>query len=131
MNNKIYINEDNQLQKNCSNGNDYSVDESVDTNITDNLSCASSKDMQMVEVAMKKRWPIPDKLKIELINKLTKSLAIITDPRTITRITQILAQLEAQNQSDEHLEIKNNRLDQGKPTENQHIKVKLNFDDRV
>ena len=73
-----------------------------------------------------KRWNVTDEFKTELLNALRAATAIAIQNgavRDMTDCVKTAAVLEAQNQSDQHLEDKNARLDEGKSTENNKLEV--------
>lgn len=99
------------------------------------LDMGSEKDRGLVREAMK-RWPkrwrgLTDAVKDELAaslraaNSVAITLAQSDDPqvaldaaKTITSVVRTAVAMEGQNQADEHLEAKEERLDAGKATEN-------------
>jgi hypothetical protein len=67
------------------------------------------------------RWGgIDDETKGQFVRSLKAALSMAIqrkDPRAINSCVKTLATLEGQNQSDEHMAIKHERLDAGQPTE--------------
>lgn len=93
-----------------------------------NLDMLERKDLGLIRVACgstgKRRWPVDDDLKSEAVVALRNALRIAQaqtgddyDGSLVDRIVKTIGFLEAQNQSDEHLEIKHQRLDEGKATD--------------
>ena len=99
------------------------------------LDLTDEKDRGMVREAMK-RWPrrwrgLTEAVKEEMAaslraaNSVAIELAQSNDPtvrldaaKTITSVVRTAVAMEGQNQADDHLEAKNERLDAGKATEN-------------
>ena len=77
----------------------------------------SRSDAVLIRTAVKRRWGLTDEMKNALVEKTFASFAQATDERAIVGLAKVLQTMEAQNQADEHLADKNNRLDDGKPTE--------------
>jgi hypothetical protein len=77
----------------------------------------SRSDAVLIGMAVKRRWGLTDEMKKALVDKTFASFAQATDERAIVGLAKVLQTMEAQNQADEHLADKNNRLDNGKPTE--------------
>lgn len=77
----------------------------------------------------KKRWEgITDEFKANAVRALQAALHMSVEnrnPRDITRCVEVVARIEGQNQLDEHLDRKEQRLDDGAPTENQTVKVEF------
>ena len=77
----------------------------------------------------KKRWEgITDEFKANAVQALRAALGMAVEkrnPRDITRCVEVVARIEGQNQIDEHLDRKEARLDDGKPTENQSVQVEF------
>jgi hypothetical protein len=76
-------------------------------------------DMRLVRRAARERWKVP----AELRGNLHLALAhIVCNPLSSDRdrigASKVLVQMEGQNQTDDHLADKNERLDGGKSTEN-------------
>ena len=99
------------------------------------LDLTDEKDRGLVREAMK-RWPrrwrgLTEAVKEEMAaslraaNSVAIQLAQSPDPsvaldaaKTITSVVRTAVAMEGQNQADDHLEAKNERLDSGKATEN-------------
>ena len=79
-------------------------------------------DRAMLRRAIKNRWPVPDELKAKLMGRLNDVLDA-GDPRDITSAGRIIVAAEQQNQADDHLDRKEQRLDDGQPTEGLTIRV--------
>lgn len=90
---------------------------SDDTKVTENLDMADGRDRAAVRTAIKKRWPVSEKLKALLLSKTETALDGAADPRDIASLGRNILAAEAQNQSDDHLTDKNERIDEGKATE--------------
>ena len=80
------------------------------------------RDRAVVRRAIKNRWPVPDSLKAKLMGRLDEVLDT-GDPRDITSAGRIIVAAEQQNQADDHLDRKEQRLDDGQPTEGLTIRV--------
>lgn len=83
----------------------------------ESLDLDDPKTRRMVQGALNNRWPITYDIKAELVNKAVTALRRTEDERAIAGLGKLLKDMEGQNQADEHLADKNNRLDDGKPTE--------------
>lgn len=83
-----------------------------------NPSRTLASDAVLVRRATKARWPVSDAVKAKLAAKLEDCLDREEDGRIVASLGKVLTAMEAQNQADDHLEDKNKRLDDGKPTEN-------------
>jgi hypothetical protein len=72
-------------------------------------------DLGLVKMAVRKRWPISEEVKIELIEKLASIAELGTNEEALRAIS-ILITVEAQNQKDDHLrgeaQAKVDRLDE-------------------
>jgi hypothetical protein len=102
------------------------------------------EDLRLVLMAVRRRWPIPEDRKasivtrmLEIVGKREVDLHFESGPRpseeradtNAIKAAAILAALEGQNQSDEHAEAKNARLDAGKATDRTEVvEVELKFD---
>lgn len=88
------------------------------------------RDQKLTQRAMNKRWPIPEKTRAALVERMTKfALDENLDPDRSMAATRLLMAGEGQNQADDHLREKNERLDEGKSTENVNVRtVKVTFD---
>ena len=78
-----------------------------------------------------KRWAVTDEFKAELIQALRAATAIAMAngvSRDINDCVKTAAVLEGQNQADQHLDEKNARLDEGKPTESVATQYRVVFD---
>ena len=73
-------------------------------------------DAKMISMALR-RWGLPPALKAKLISKIDAHLDLADDGRVIAALGKVLTTMEGQNQADDHLAEKNDRLDTGKPTE--------------
>jgi hypothetical protein len=92
----------------------------------------TESDLKLLSRAIRRRWPVPEKTMAAAIQRLET----IVEKATVTVMTQdgpmsldapadanavraaaVLAQMESQNQADDHLADKNSRIDAGKPTE--------------
>lgn len=63
------------------------------------------------------RWPVTPEHRAAYLNKLTEALRDARSPREKAMVIRVMAQLEAQNQADEHLLEKYERIDNGQATE--------------
>jgi hypothetical protein len=77
----------------------------------------------MIAMAIKRRWPIPDEVRQAIVDRMAGFVRDCPDPDKATSAARALIAAEAQNQSDDHLADKNERLDSGSPTEAQKIEV--------
>lgn len=99
-----------------------------------NFDLSSRSDCRMLERHLVNRWPELDaEFKGQLVRALKAAAGLAVqskDVRKITRVVEVASRLEAQNQADEHLDEKNKRLDEGKPTESVGVRVfKVEFDE--
>lgn len=88
-----------------------------------NLDMSNGHDRALLRRAIKEgwldadpRWDLHGTRKKRFLERLDTALEI-GDVRDIVSIGKLYLQMEAQNQGDEHLVIKNGRLDDGKATE--------------
>ena len=86
------------------------------------LNLRDLNDLGLIKMALKKRFPITDKDKVVLVESIRKALNIeaslmAPDPKKIAALGKLLIEMETSNQSDEHLDIKNSRIDNGQGTE--------------
>lgn len=58
-------------------------------------------DLGLVKMAVRKRWPISDEVKSELIEKLSSIAELGTNEEAL-RAIEIIVSTEAQNQKDDH-----------------------------
>lgn len=89
-------------------------------------------DIRLVGRAVRKRWGVPDEaretlprvmldiVKRDSVTVLTKDgqPVEVSNDRERIAAAKVLVQMEQQNQADDHVAAKNERLDEGKPTEN-------------
>jgi hypothetical protein len=59
-------------------------------------------DLRLVDLAVRKRWPISDEMKTELVEKLVSIAELGTNEEALRAISILIA-VEAQNQKDDHL----------------------------
>jgi hypothetical protein len=59
-------------------------------------------DLRLVEIAVRKRWPIGDEMKTELVEKLASVAELGTNEEALRAISILIA-MEGQNQRDDHL----------------------------
>jgi len=59
-------------------------------------------DLRLVDLAIRKRWPISDEMKTELVEKLVSIAELGTFEESLRAISILIA-VEAQNQKDDHL----------------------------
>lgn len=97
-------------------------DEKPDT-MFGNLDMSNGHDRALLRRAIKEgwlevdpRWDMSGSRKKKLLEKLDAALEH-GDVRDIISVGKLFVQMEAQNQSDQHLANKNERLDEGKDTE--------------
>lgn len=81
------------------------------------LNLDNPRDLALLRRAIKSRWPIPDAERAKYLDYLHKALTEATSPRDVANIVKVLVSADAMNQADEHLDKKNKRMDEGKPTE--------------
>lgn len=104
------------------------------TAIVGNLDLSKRSDQALLrrslenpEVSHRQRWPGLDaELRGQAIKAQRQALRLALEKgnvRYIDSCVRTLAMLESQQQTDEHLEDKNKRLDEGKATESQAIQV--------
>lgn len=103
----------------------------------------TKSDCKLTTRAVLGRWPIdPDKRRA-IVDRLTeiverKEVTVATQTGTATvqapadsnsiAASRVLASMDALNQSDEHADMKNERLDGGKATENVATTINVEFD---
>ena len=58
-------------------------------------------DLRLVDMAVRKRWPITDEMKTELIERLASITELGTNEESLRAIA-ILITMEGQNQKDDH-----------------------------
>lgn len=75
-------------------------------------------DALLIRRAARCRWPVSDETKKKLVERVSSALDSADEPRDIASLGKVLTAMEAQNQADDHLQDKNDRLDSGKSTEN-------------
>ena len=73
---------------------------------------------QLMKQAVANRWNISEEKRQEMIDLLLIDVAQATKSRDRARSIALLVKMEAMNQSDQHLTDKNDRLDDGKLTDN-------------
>jgi hypothetical protein len=75
-------------------------------------------DARLMLRAMNRRWPTTDTVKAKLINRVEDRLSdpLLGDD-ALSSLGRVILMAESQNQADDHLAEKNDRLDTGKPTE--------------
>ena len=73
--------------------------------------------------ALKKRWPIPDTIRQQAIDRIGKLLSQDEDDYLALNAMKVLASLEAQNMADDHLE---KRLKAGLETPDITVTVNIN-----
>ena len=78
----------------------------------------TGQDAQLIRRAIRNRWPIPERLKAQVIATMGEIVTMSDDNRDRIAASKVIAQAEGQNQVDELAEEKNARLDAGKATEN-------------
>lgn len=72
----------------------------------------------MVMTALKRRYPIKAETIKRILEHTDRILSEeILDADTVYKLARIVVEMEKQNQADEHLRDKNERLDSGRPTE--------------
>lgn len=79
--------------------------------------CVRRSDVVLEKAAIKKRWPLSEEKRKQMADRAFNLFMNSTSERLIGATGKLLTAMEAQNQADEHLADKNNRLDDGKPTE--------------
>lgn len=86
------------------------------------------QDAAMVRRAIRQRWRIPDEVRETVVSRMARTVAESPIERDATAAAKVLVAAEGQNQADEHLDAKNARLDDGKPTESVRV-FKVQFDE--
>lgn len=74
----------------------------------------------LVAQAIKKRWGISDEVRESIIKSTVEAMesaAAEGNARDVAGCARVLVAAEAQNQADDHLADRNDRLDSGKPTD--------------
>jgi uncharacterized protein with PhoU and TrkA domain len=82
----------------------------------DALDMTKRGDRVMLRSAIR-RWPLDDARKARYLARLDEALEIADSARDIASVVRTAVAMEACNQADEHLDAKNQRIDEGKPTE--------------
>ena len=59
-------------------------------------------DCRLIQMAVRKRWPISDEVKAKLVDRLLKVAEGNADDETAIKAINVLKGMEQQNQSDEH-----------------------------
>ena len=93
----------------------------------------TAEDIRLVNRAVRNRWGIKPTERAEVVERLMRVVrkesvtamnkqgeAVELDgpaDAAAVQAAKVIVAMEGQNQSDEHLDIKNGRLDEGKPTE--------------
>lgn len=91
------------------------------------------EDVRLVNRAIRNRWPVKAAEREEIVGRLLKVVrkeSVVTMNKqgeaveldgpadaAAVQAAKVIVAMEGQNQSDEHLDEKNGRLDDGKPTE--------------
>lgn len=87
-------------------------------------------DAKLIQRAIRQRWPITEEVRKAVVDRMS---GFVSDPlldadRAIAA-ARMLGVAEGQNQADDHLREKNERIDGGKATENVNVRtVKVTFD---
>lgn len=84
-----------------------------------NLDMSDDRDRRLIRTAAR-RWGVDEDFKTQAVKALKMALRMAIekeDHRGINGCVKTLAQLESQNQADEHLDVKYQRIDRGLPTE--------------
>lgn len=75
------------------------------------------------------RWPTTSEQRKRILEKLEKAVGDAETPRDVAALARAFASIEAQNQADDHLLDKNDRIDSGQATEaHDHRTYTLSFD---
>lgn len=82
---------------------------------------------KLVRTAIRNRWPVSDELKKATIERMADVLHS-EDNRDCVSAAKVIVAADKINQEDDHLEEKNKRLDEGKPTEAVQFKAFLGID---
>lgn len=81
-------------------------------------------DAKLLKKAIRNRWPVTDEVRKAVIDRLE---GFIKDPKIdpdrATAAARVIVAAEGQNQADDHLREKNERIDSGASTEAQKIEV--------
>ncbi len=86
------------------------------------------KASESVLIARAARWPVKAEMKEKVVKELMAALSMCDSPRDVASVTKALIAIEGQNQADEHLQDKNDRIDGGKPTESIAHRLRVEFD---
>jgi hypothetical protein len=101
------------------------MSEQDDNTLVRSLDMADGHDRTLARKAIK-RWPVDDDFKAQAVRALRVALSIAIrkeSARDIRSVVATLKDIEGQNQSDEHLEEKHARTDDGKPDAITEIRV--------
>jgi hypothetical protein len=87
-------------------------------------------DAKLIQRAIRQRWPIPDEAKKVIVERMVGYVADpLLDADRVTAAARVMVAAEGQNQADDHLREKNERIDGGKATEATEVRVlKVEFD---
>lgn len=86
-------------------------------------------DARMIETATRNRWPITPEMKEMVINRLANIVARSESEERASTAARTMMMAEGQNQADDHVREKNERIDSGKATDASTVRVlKVEFD---
>ena len=93
------------------------TDKDSKTRISENLDASVRSDNVLIGMAIKRRWPVSDRMKEIAMTATEALIESDADGRVVNGAVRNMLSAEAQNQSDDHQTAKDRRLDDGKPTE--------------
>jgi hypothetical protein len=88
--------------------------------VTPSIDINDRKDRALIRTAVSRRWPVKQELREKVVDALDRAMTVAQeqgDVGAIVDVSKTLVVIEGQNQTDDHLADKNDRLDQGKLTE--------------
>ena len=80
-----------------------------------------TSDIKMIARAVRRRWPIPDERKPEIVTRMLEIVKGSPEDGDAIKAAAVLRAMEADNMADDQLAEKNARLDDGKATEGLRI----------
>lgn len=81
-------------------------------------------DAKLVQRAIRQRWPIPEEVRKAVVDRMAGFVADpLIDPDRAIAAARMIGVAEGQNQADDHLREKHERIDGGAATEAQKIEV--------
>jgi hypothetical protein len=87
-------------------------------------------DAKLIQRAIRQRWPISEEVRKVVVDRMAGFVADpLLDPDRAIAAARMIGVAEGQNQADDHVREKNERIDGGKATEATEVRVlKVEFD---